>query len=193
MKPSWLITGLLISLIVHGLLFLSVENFEQSKEAESTFVDLSKVILSTENQKTNLQEQKQQQSKNQLPSTQENRGPLKQISQDASSTQEESISKPQEVQKAQYENVVRAWLNRQKHYPRQALFQKIEGSLTLKLSLNRQGKVISHQIIQPSQSNLLNDEAHQMVQRAGTFPSAPDFLEGENFDFTIPVRFEIMK
>jgi periplasmic protein TonB len=93
---------------------------------------------------------------------------------------------------------VRAWqlsiaqrLERNKSYPRAARERGETGEVELAFSIDREGHVISSRIVKGSRYAALDQEAMATVRRAQPFPPPPAGLNGQKFDFTVPVKFNI--
>lgn len=86
------------------------------------------------------------------------------------------------------ENIVIAWLERHKRYPRLALSRKLEGEAVLQLRLDAQGAVLEATVIRGSGHALLDKEVLKMVERAAPFPLVA--AQGTS-DFHIPIDFTI--
>jgi TonB family protein len=63
------------------------------------------------------------------------------------------------------------------------------GKAQVRFKLDREGKVISSHIANSSGSDVLDQEALDMVQRASPLPAPPDSLEGPVVELSVPVRF----
>jgi TonB family protein len=89
-------------------------------------------------------------------------------------------------QKATWKSAVAAKLGQHKQYPLGAPADG--GKAQVNFKLDREGKVISSRIVNSSGSDVLDQEALDMVQRASPFPAPPDSLESP-VELTVPVRF----
>ncbi len=76
-------------------------------------------------------------------------------------------------------------------YPNRAVDRNQEGSVTLKVTLNRDGELAETELDEASEYGLLNQAALKAVRRAAPFPAAPDALPDEQLELLIPVRFQI--
>ncbi len=76
-------------------------------------------------------------------------------------------------------------------YPSRALNLNQEGTVILKVTVNRKGKVLDIEHDKRSQYVSLNKAASKAVKKANPFPKIPDELEGKKFEFKIPIKFRI--
>jgi len=93
---------------------------------------------------------------------------------------------------------IRSWygsimrqLDRHKSYPAAARKRGETGEVELAFSIDRGGHVLSSRIVKSSGHPALDEETMTTVRRAAPFPAPPDGLDGERFDFTVPVTFDI--
>ena len=82
-------------------------------------------------------------------------------------------------------------LERNKSYPLAARQHGEKGVVELAFSIDRNGHVISSRIVKSSGYATLDQETIATVRRAQPFPVPPTDLDGEKFDFTVPVKFNI--
>jgi periplasmic protein TonB len=84
-----------------------------------------------------------------------------------------------------------AQIERHKAYPPAAQSRGENGVVQLAFTLDRQGHVLSSQIVRSSGHPALDQESMATVRRAQPFPPPPIDLPGAQFAFTVPVRFNI--
>jgi periplasmic protein TonB len=89
-----------------------------------------------------------------------------------------------------YSSIVQQ-LERHKSYPLAARRRGETGEVELAFSIDREGHVLSSKIVKSSGYAVLDQETMTTLQRAAPFPLAPNGLDGEKFDFTVPVKFNI--
>ncbi|XUM20025.1 energy transducer TonB family protein [Bradyrhizobium oligotrophicum S58] len=63
------------------------------------------------------------------------------------------------------------------------------GTAKVKFVIDRQGKLISRELVESTGSELLDTAALSMVERAEPFPAPPAELSDDNFTFTLPIKF----
>lgn len=95
--------------------------------------------------------------------------------------------------KLKYQTKLAAWLAKHKRYPKLAQRRKQEGVVKVKFWIDAQGRLLSHQLLNHSSYDSLNKEVERMLKRASPMPPIPPGLrkEGEQYTYTIPVRFEL--
>ncbi|PWK53409.1 TonB family protein [Pleionea mediterranea] len=76
-------------------------------------------------------------------------------------------------------------------YPRQALIDRDEGDVLVKVTIDRQGEVINTNLLERSGSRTLDKAVLKMVRRASPFAAMPPELSGEQFEFEIPFSFQL--
>jgi protein TonB len=82
-------------------------------------------------------------------------------------------------------------LERNKSYPLAAREHGEKGVVELAFSIDREGRVLSSRIVKSSGYAALDQETIATVRRAQPFPVPPTGVDGEKFDFTVPVKFNI--
>lgn len=80
-----------------------------------------------------------------------------------------------------------ARIERNKRYPRGT---KASGDVTVRLTVSRDGRLISHQITKSSGDPTLDQAALSAVSRSKRFPKAPKELQGNNFRFSVGIRMK---
>jgi len=89
-----------------------------------------------------------------------------------------------------YSSIVKQ-LERHKSYPPAARNRGETGEVELAFSIDREGHVLSSRIVRSSGYPALDQETMTTVRRAAPFPTPPNGLDGQKFDFTVPVKFNI--
>ena len=75
-------------------------------------------------------------------------------------------------------------------YPSSAIDKNQQGKVVLKVIVDRSGKVQSIDLKEKSKFKLLNKAANRAVTKAH-FPSVPSELEGDEFEFLLPIQFSL--
>jgi len=88
-----------------------------------------------------------------------------------------------------YIGLIRARLEQVKRYPPEARRERQEGTVTMRFTLDRSGRVLSSHIQRSSGAVDLDEEATQMVDRAAPFPPFPRSLERSTLDLMVPIEF----
>ena len=76
-------------------------------------------------------------------------------------------------------------------YPRIAMERGREGSLLIRVTINREGEVLATEFIEETESYSLNKEAKRAVKRASPFPAIPTEINGEEFSFMFRLTFNL--
>ncbi|MFL0800581.1 MAG: TonB family protein [Agarilytica sp.] len=76
-------------------------------------------------------------------------------------------------------------------YPAKAWDRGREGNIRLRVTINRKGKVTNTEILEEAKYKSLNKEAKKAVSRASPYPSIPDEIKGEDYNFTFRIAFKI--
>ncbi len=92
---------------------------------------------------------------------------------------------------AKYEQLLVAWLEKYKKYPRRAQRMRIEGEARLRISINRAGQTQNITLEQSSGNRLLDKAALAMGKQANPFPPMPDNDPRQALEFTVPVVFAL--
>jgi protein TonB len=92
---------------------------------------------------------------------------------------------------ASYEQVLLAWIERHKRYPRNALRRRIEGRPILEIRIDRNGRLLDYRLTEPSRQAELDEAAVSLVQRASPFPAVPADHTESTFTFRFGVNFSI--
>ena len=66
----------------------------------------------------------------------------------------------------------------------------VEGTVVLRFSIDKQGKVLSYEIAKTSGNWLVDEEALQMLRRAQPLPPIPDLLNVPGLRVTMPLKFK---
>jgi protein TonB len=82
-------------------------------------------------------------------------------------------------------------LNQFKRYPGDAQSRGVEGVVLLSFSVDRAGRVLSHQIVKSSGHPELDAEVTSMIERAQPLPAFPASMTDDKLDLTVPIRFSL--
>ena len=94
-----------------------------------------------------------------------------------------------EVRELNYEDRVMLWLKRHGSYPYEAAMWQLEGTVTLKFAINRQGEILYYDLVKESRWHLLNRAVRKMMDRSSPVPPIPPEINKEEITFVIPVHF----
>ena len=97
--------------------------------------------------------------------------------------------------KADYHTRLLAWLERHKRYPSKAKRLGYQGVLEVEFTIDKNGNLLSYDIIKPSPYKALNQAAENMVKRASPMPAIPKEIQlgKQSFTFVVPVSFTLKK
>lgn len=84
-----------------------------------------------------------------------------------------------------------AWLERHKQYPQQARARGEEGTVLLRFTIDRHGRLLAWKIDRGSGSAALDREVGTMLQRAEPLPPIPDAMAQAQLELAVPIRFRL--
>jgi periplasmic protein TonB len=90
-----------------------------------------------------------------------------------------------------WQSVLLKHLQQFKRYPRAAQSQGEQGVVLLAFSVDRNGRVLAHRIVQSSGHADLDDEVTAMIERAQPLPAFPASMTQTKIDLTVPIRFSL--
>jgi protein TonB len=82
-------------------------------------------------------------------------------------------------------------LEQYKRYPSDAQSRGVEGIVMLNFSVDRNGRVLAHEIVRSSGHPELDKEVVSMIERAQPLPPFPPSMPEEKLDLTVPIRFSL--
>ena len=109
--------------------------------------------------------------------------------QQAARTRLAALKELQKVQTQYFKKTI-AQANKFVRYPDRAQRYQQEGYIRVKISVNRQGEVLSSQILEASQYPLLNKAALKAITSASPFPVLPGLIDGSHYELTLPFNFK---
>lgn len=92
---------------------------------------------------------------------------------------------------ATWQKKVVVHLHRHKRYPSAARRKRIEGKVIVKFSIDRDGRVMAHSVVDGSGAQILDDAALDILERASPLPIPPSQLAGNEFEFTLPIHYQV--
>jgi periplasmic protein TonB len=92
---------------------------------------------------------------------------------------------------ASYEGLLARWLEKHKRYPHQARVQHIEGEGSVKIYIDRTGKVLDFRIEKSTGSTILDEGIGKIIKNANPFPPFPLDYPAEELEFLVPIRFSL--
>jgi protein TonB len=82
-------------------------------------------------------------------------------------------------------------LQQYKRYPSGAQGKREQGVVLLSFSVDRNGRVLAHRIVQSSGHADLDQEVMEMIVRAQPLPAFPPSMTQSELDLTVPIRFSL--
>jgi periplasmic protein TonB len=82
-------------------------------------------------------------------------------------------------------------LQQYKRYPSEAQSNGVEGVVMLNFSVDRNGRVLAHEIVRSSGHPELDKEVVSMIERAQPLPPFPPSMPEDKLDLTVPIRFSL--
>ncbi len=92
---------------------------------------------------------------------------------------------------AKYEQLLVAWLEKHKKYPRRAKRLRIEGEGWLRILIDRSGAVQRVKLEQRTGNRLLDRAALEMAAQADPFPPMPEDDPRQELEFIVPILFAL--
>ncbi|NOY63247.1 MAG: TonB family protein [Gammaproteobacteria bacterium] len=111
--------------------------------------------------------------------------PVQQIEQPVSTAPLDAVAT------ARYEQLLVAWLEKHKKYPRRAKRLRIEGEGMLRIRIDRSGRTQQVTLQQRTGNRLLDRAALEMARRADPFPAMPENDPRQGLEFVVPVVFAL--
>jgi protein TonB len=93
--------------------------------------------------------------------------------------------------RATWERALVSHVSRHKRYPSAARAARQQGSVNVRFTVDREGRVLATHIVSGSGVPLLDEEAAAVLRRASPLPRPPDAVTGATFDMTLPIRFRL--
>lgn len=100
-------------------------------------------------------------------------------------------SAAEEAASQDYFDSLRAYIEQHKRYPRRALMRRQEGTVLLRFTVDRNGKIVSHEIARSSGNPTLDREVEDMLERATPLPEIPDDIGADQMEIEVPVSFSL--
>lgn len=90
-----------------------------------------------------------------------------------------------------YDARISRHLKKFKRYPTLAKRRKLQGTVKIEFEINREGEVLSVNIVAPRPNTVLKQAAFSQVRRASPFPSPPDALNWDRKKYIVLIDFEL--
>lgn len=91
-----------------------------------------------------------------------------------------------------YFGVLMAWLNQHKDYPAELKKEKIQGTVVVSFTINKQGELVTSGIKKSSGSPELDRAALGMLAKANPLPPIPAEMKRDSLSLSIPVEYSLI-
>ena len=89
-----------------------------------------------------------------------------------------------------FQSLILAAVRQASFFPHEAVRKKRHGQVTVRFMINREGKLISVEVVETSGSTILDEAAKKIIQKAAAkFPLPPSGLDRDTLDYTVPILF----
>ena len=92
---------------------------------------------------------------------------------------------------AQYLKEILYIIERNKKYPKRAKFLRQQGNVELRVSISKDGKLKSLEVLDSQTSKLLIDSAVKLVKKIDRFPKIPKDLELDEINLNLPIYYRL--
>lgn len=96
-----------------------------------------------------------------------------------------------ETAKNKYFSLIAQTLNKSKRYPRQAYSLNQEGTVVVRLKLDKNGKLLDVTVIEKAPFKSLTNASVEAIKEIKKFPPIPDELGVEEIVFNVPIEYKI--
>lgn len=76
-------------------------------------------------------------------------------------------------------------------YPRSAMRRELEGRARVRVSIDRTGAIVSHEIIKPTGKAVFDKEIPKLIARINPLPAPPASLKDSQLSFVLPLSWVI--
>lgn len=83
------------------------------------------------------------------------------------------------------------WASRHSQFPPEAVEQRMEGVVRIRVTVDRFGKVLQKEFLQKTDYAILNQAAEKAIDRSEPFPPIPSVVKGKTYQFTVPFRYQV--
>lgn len=90
-----------------------------------------------------------------------------------------------------YAAMIRGQLEAQKSYPALARRLGKQGTVVVRFTLQRDGRVLKAEILSPSEHPVLNDAAKKLVENVASFAPFPAEITAGSADFLVPIEYQL--
>jgi len=111
------------------------------------------------------------------------------VEQESPAPMEDKVAPLDAASSLRYEQLLVAWLEKHKKYPRRAKRLRIEGEAVVRILIDRGGNTRQVVLEQGTGNRVLDKEVLAMAKRADPFPSMPEHDPRQELEFMVPVAF----
>lgn len=76
-------------------------------------------------------------------------------------------------------------------YPRSAMRKELEGRAKVRVSIDRTGAIVGHEVIQPTGLAVFDKEIPKLIKRINPLPKPPASLTDSQLSFVLPLSWVI--
>jgi protein TonB len=98
---------------------------------------------------------------------------------------------PNEQARISYQDLIATRIAKAKRYPEGALRRHTTGSGVVRVTIVSSGQVDGFELVQSTDSPILDEELQDMVERASPFPPFPEDLKRDSIAIVLPVAFQL--
>lgn len=110
-----------------------------------------------------------------------------------STAEQVGVSAEASAAKAEWNEKVQGHLRRHVKYPKKARQRSKEGTVHIRLVLNRRGRVTDLSLSETSGHELLDAGVIRQIKKIRSFPKPPEEIIGDEFAFELPLNFDIVE
>jgi TonB family protein len=96
---------------------------------------------------------------------------------------------PAQAARELYKAKLVAWVYKSLEYPEKDKRARKEGSVQAKVTINRDGSLVSTELLEETRYASLNLAAKNATKLAQPYPAIPKDIDGQTFEFTVPILF----
>jgi len=111
------------------------------------------------------------------------------ITQESPPPMESKVAPLDAASSIRYEQLLVAWLEKHKKYPRRAKRLRLEGEAIVRILIDRRGKTQQVSLEQSTGNRMLDKAVLAMTQHADPFPPMPEHDPRQKLEFMVPVAF----
>lgn len=100
---------------------------------------------------------------------------------------------PNELARISYQDMIATLIAKAKRYPESALRRHTQGKGVVRVTISASGRVEEFELVDSTDSPILDEELQDMVERASPFPPFPQDLKRDSIVIVLPVAFQLSK